>query len=188
MSNNIATRRYAQAVFDIGRAKGQPELLRIGRDLEALKECLDISPELANLFANPIFSNEEKGRVLNDVLEKGDVGEITRNFCRLLLEKGRLPLLTDIAGAYQTMLDQLEGIVRSELITAVELTPERQDEIKTSLEVKSGKKLAMTFSVDPYIIGGLILKIDDRALDGSLRAQINILRENMKRGELGHAD
>ncbi|MBQ4132245.1 MAG: F0F1 ATP synthase subunit delta [Desulfovibrionaceae bacterium] len=183
MSNNIATRRYAQAIFDIGRSKGQADLMQIGRDLEALKECLDISPELANLFANPVFSNDEKGKVLNSLLDRGDVSEITKNFCRLLLEKGRLPLLTDIATAYQDMLDQMEGIIRSELITAVELSPERQAEIKSSLEAKSGKKLAMTFSVDPDIIGGLILKIDDRALDGSLRAQINILRENMKRGE-----
>ena len=81
------------------------------------------------------------------------------------------------------MLDHLAGIVKSELITAIELAPERQEEIQKSLEAKAGRKLAMNFSVDPSIIGGLILKIDDRALDGSLRAQINVLRENMKRGE-----
>ncbi len=183
MSNNIATRRYAQALFDIGRGKGKADLSQIGRDLEVLKECLDISPELTNLFANPIFSIEEKGKVLDSLLKKNGISETAKNFCRLLLEKGRLPLLADIATAYHDMLDHMAGIVRSELITAVELTSERQAEIRSSLEAKSGKKLAMNFSVDPDIIGGLILKIDDRALDGSLRAQINILRENMKRGE-----
>lgn len=183
MSNNIATKRYAQAIFDIGQGKGQAALLQIGEDLETLKEFLDVSPGLGNLFANPVFSYEEKGKVLNSLLEKGGIHETVKNFCRLLLEKGRLPLLGDIAATYRDMLDHLEGIVRSELITAVELSAARQEEIKKSLEQKSGKKLAMNFSVDPDIIGGLILKIDDRALDGSLRAQINILRENMKRGE-----
>ena len=81
------------------------------------------------------------------------------------------------------MLDQLEGLVRSELVTAVELSKERQDKIKSQLESQTGKKLAMEFSVDQSIIGGIILKVDDKALDGSLRAQINILKDNIKRGE-----
>lgn len=183
MSNNIATRRYAQAIFDIGQTKGQAELEQIGKDLDMLKGCIDESRELENLFANPIFSNEEKARVLDSLVKKGGIGQTVKNFCLLLLEKGRLPNLAAIAESYRNMLDHLAGIVKSELITAVELSPSRQEEIKKSLETKSGKKLAMNFSVDPSIIGGLILKIDDRALDGSLRAQINILRENMKRGE-----
>ena len=73
--------------------------------------------------------------------------------------------------------------MRSELVTAVELSKERQDKIKSQLESQTGKKLAMEFSVDQSIIGGIILKVDDKALDGSLRAQINILKDNIKRGE-----
>jgi len=183
LSNNIATRRYAQAIFDIGQGKGQAGLEQIGKDLATLKGYLDVSSELENLFANPVFTNDEKAKVLSSLIEKGQVQETVKNFCLLLLEKGRLPNLAAIAETYRNMLDQLAGIVRSELVTAVELSSTRQEEIKKSLETKSGKKLAMNFSVDPSIIGGLILKIDDRALDGSLRAQINILRENMKRGE-----
>ena len=170
MSNNIATRRYAQAIFDIGQGKGQAGLLEIGEDLDTLREMLKTSPELEALFANPVFSDEEKGKVLDSIIAKGGVRETVKNFCHLLLEKGRLPILADIAETFRAMLDSLEGIVRSELVTAVALSPERQTEIKKNLEAKSGKKLAMDFSVDPDIIGGLILKIDDRALDGSLRA------------------
>ena len=183
MSNNIATKRYAQAIFDIGQGKGQAALEQIGRDLGALKDCLDTSPSLANLFASPVFSNDEKAKVLSSLMEKGGIEQIVKDFCLLLLEKGRLPILAAIAETYRNMLDHLAGIVKSELITAIELAPERQEEIQKSLEAKAGRKLAMNFSVEPSIIGGLILKIDDRALDGSLRAQINVLRENMKRGE-----
>ena len=91
--------------------------------------------------------------------------------------------MVGIASAYRAMLDQLEGLVRSELVTAVELSKERQEKIKSQLESQTGKKLAMEFSVDQSIIGGIILKVDDKALDGSLRAQINILKDNIKRGE-----
>lgn len=183
MSNNIATKRYAQAIFDIGQGKGQAALEQIGRDLDALKSCLDASPELETLFSNPVFSTEEKTKVLKSLMEKGGIGQTVKDFCFLLLEKGRLSILAAVAETYRNMLDHLAGIVKSELITAIELSPEHQEEIRKSLEAKAGKKLAMNFSVDPSIIGGLILKIDDRALDGSLRAQINVLRENMKRGE-----
>lgn len=183
MSNNIATRRYARAIFDIAQGKGQVGLEQNGKDLDTLKEFLDTSPELEALFANPLFSHEEKAKVLNRLFEKGSIEETVRNFCLLLLEKGRLPNLLAIAETYRNMLDHLDGIIKSELVTAVELSPDRQTDIRNHLETKSGKKLAMTFSVDPTILGGLILKIDDCALDGSLRAQINILRDNMKRGE-----
>lgn len=182
MSNNIATRRYAQAIFDIGQSKGQAGLEQIGKDLDVLKGFLDISPELESLFANPLFSAQEKAKVLSSLIEKGGIMETVKNFCLLLLEKGRLSNLGAIAESYRNMLDHLAGIIKSELVTAIELSPDRQADIKNSLEAKAGKKLAMNFSVDPSIIGGVILKIDDCALDGSLRAQINILRENMKRG------
>jgi F0F1-type ATP synthase, delta subunit (mitochondrial oligomycin sensitivity protein) len=124
LSNNIATKRYAQAIFDIGQGKGQAALEQIGRDLGALKDCLDTSPSLANLFASPVFSNDEKAKVLSSLMEKGGIEQIVKDFCLLLLEKGRLPILAAIAETYRNMLDHLAGIVKSELITAIELAPE----------------------------------------------------------------
>ena len=183
MSNNVATRRYAQAIFAIGKALGIEKREQIGKDLDTLKGYLDASPELSSFFANPIFSGGEKQKVISSLIAFGNIEETVKNFCLLLLEKGRLPNLVGIASAYRAMLDQLEGLVRSELVTAVVLSKERQDNIKSKLESQTGKKLAMEFSVDPSIIGGLILKVDDKALDGSLRAQINILKDNIKRGE-----
>lgn len=183
MSSSVATRRYAQAIFAIGEALGAEKREQIGKDLDTLKGYLDASPELSSFFANPIFSVEEKQKVINSLIVAGKIEETVKNFCFLLLEKGRLPNLGAIASAYRTMLDQLEGLVRSELITAVELSKDRQDKIKSQLESQTGKKLAMEFSVDQSIIGGIILKVDDKALDGSLRAQINILKDNIKRGE-----
>lgn len=183
MSSNVATRRYAQAIFDIGQSLGAEKREQIGKDLGILKEYLDVSPELASFFANPIFSEEEKQKVIDSLVAKGGIDETVKNFCLLLLEKGRLPNLGPIASVYRAMLDEEEGIVRSEVTTAVELSTARQAEIKSKLETQIGKKLALQFSVDPSIIGGLILKIDDKALDGSLKAQINILKGNIKRGE-----
>ena len=183
MKNNIATKRYAKALFNIAEGLGENSSQRIAQDLGLLRGCLDASAELVEFFNSPIFSVEEKQKVIASLVSLGGIEKTVKDFCLLLAEKGRLSCLGDIVDAYQAMLDQLAGIMRSELVTAVELPAGRQEEIKSKLEAQAGKKLAMTFTVDPSIIGGVILKIGDKALDGSLRAQINILRENIKRGE-----
>ena len=106
-----------------------------------------------------------------------------RRFCELLADKGRLPLLSAIAADYGALLDKAKGICRGVLTTAIELEAKRKAEIKTQLESRTGRKLELVWAVDPAILGGLILKMGDIVLDASLRAQLDNLRESIKRGE-----
>ncbi len=182
MNSNMAVKRYAQALFDIGQSLDEDSARGIRRDLGVLKDSLDVSPKLAGFFDSPIFSLEEKKKVILNLLEIAEIRNPVKNFCLLIAEKGRLSCLRDIVIAYNTMLDRLEGIVHSEFVTAIELSMSRQEEIKSRLENQVGKKLDITFAVDPSIIGGMIFRMGDKTLDGSLRAQINILKENIKRG------
>ncbi|MDD4731015.1 MAG: F0F1 ATP synthase subunit delta [Desulfovibrio sp.] len=183
MTGNVVARRYAKALFAVGRKAGDQELQAFGKELSALAGVLDGSPEAFSFFKNPAFSADEKKAVLKKIAEKVSVGPMMQNFCDLLAEKGRVDVLPFIAADYQKMLDQAQGVVAGSLVTAFELSDARRKELTEKLENQTGKKLDLDFAADSEILGGVVLKVGDKVLDASLRAQLDILKEQIKRGE-----
>jgi F-type H+-transporting ATPase subunit delta len=167
----------------VGRKAGDQELQAFGKELSALAGVLDGSPEAFSFFKNPAFSADEKKAVLKKIAEKVSVGPMMQNFCDLLAEKGRVDVLPFIAADYQKMLDQAQGVVAGSLVTAFELSDARRKELTEKLEKQTGKKLDLDFAADSEILGGVVLKVGDKVLDASLRAQLDILKEQIKRGE-----
>ena len=174
--------RYAKALFALGQQEGMAKLEQYGENLSALEGVLEDSPELVRLFHIPI-SVAEKQKVLSQVLDKLDVDPMIKNFCSLLAEKERLPLFEEIAEAFGKLLDEAWGVVRGKLLTAVSLSKEQQAGILARLEKQTSKQIALKFEVDPSILGGVVLQVGDNVLDASLRAQLAILRDIIKRGE-----
>ena len=84
---------------------------------------------------------------------------------------------------YGKLLDEAKGIIRGQCITAVQLSADKKSKLKETLQEKAGTDIELTFAVDKDILGGMVLKMGDRVLDASLRAQLGILRETFKRGE-----
>lgn len=183
MTDSMIARRYAAALFALGREQGEAALSRYNTDLQALCEQAQAVPALAAVLKSPIIATAEKKAVLSAVLKKMKIDQTVRNFCLLLADKERLACLGDIVRCYGTLLDEARGILRGRLTTAVELTEERQVALKAELEQKAGTSIELGFDVDPDILGGIVLKVGDKVLDASLRAQLAILRETFKRGE-----
>jgi F-type H+-transporting ATPase subunit delta len=183
LTGNVVSRRYAKALFAIGAAKGEAEQKAYGEQLLGLSESLDAAPEALAFFKNPSFSAEEKKVVLNKIVEKASVDPMVRNFCDLLAEKGRAEMLPAIASDYKVMMDVVSGILTGELVTVSDISEERKSQIKARLEEQCGRKLELAFSADKNILGGIVLKIGDKVMDASLKAQLQILKENIKRGE-----
>ena len=176
MNGDIVAQRYAKALFALGQQEGMAKLEQYGENLSALEGVLEDSPELVRLFHIPVISVAEKQKVLSQVLDKLDVDPMIKNFCSLLAEKERLPLFEEIAEAAW-------GVVRGKLLTAVSLSKEQQAGILARLEKQTSKQIALKFEVDPSILGGVVLQVGDNVLDASLRAQLAILRDIIKRGE-----
>ena len=183
MTGNIVASRYAGALFSLGKQAGPGEIESYGRDLDALAEMLRDSVELFRTFRNPLFSVEEKSRLVSAVLDRIGAEKMVRNFCLLLAEKERLALLPEIQGHFSTLLDAENGVLRGTVTTAIALDEEKQDELKERLERQADRSIVLGFNEDPAILGGLILTVGDRIMDASLRAQLGILKENIKRGE-----
>ena len=131
MIGNVVSRRYAAALFSIGKEAGIEELERYGASLSALGEAVEKTPKLAEAFRNPVLSSEEKKKVVLSLLDVAGGGAIEQRFCALLADKDRLGLLPAIAADFGVMLDDARGISRGVVTTAVELDDEHMDEIRT---------------------------------------------------------
>ena len=183
MIGNVVSRRYAAALFSLGKEAGMAELERYGASLSALGEAVEKTPKLAETFRNPVLSSEEKKKIVLSLLDVVGGGAVEKRFCALLADKDRLSLLPTIAVDFGIMLDEACGISRGVVTTAVELDEEYMDKIKSKLESQTGRKLVLEFVIDPAIIGGIVLRVGDSVYDASLRAQLDNLRESIKRGE-----
>ena len=180
MTDNRIARRYASAAFKLGEAEGGDTISKRGQTLVALEGLLDESPALDRVFKSPIITVAEKKKVVKDLLDKIGSDQVTRNFCYLLADKGRLAYFRAIVQAYVKKLDEVKGIIRGKLTTAISLTQAEQKTYKAELEKKAGSPIELTFDVDDSILGGVVLKVGDRVLDASLRAQLENLRETFK--------
>ena len=183
MIGNVVARRYASALYAIGKEQGMEELKAYGKGLSDLSAVLEESPELVKVFRNPVFTAEEKKGVAVKLLEEAGAPPMVGNFVRLLADEDRLTILPDIEAHFRAMLDADEGLLRGRLVTAIELSEDKKAGLVTKLEAQTGQKLVLDYEVDPEIKGGLVLKVGDRVLDASLRAQLGMLHEIIKRGE-----
>ena len=183
MIDTVVARRYANAIFALGKQEGEAALSSRGACLAALGEMLAATPGLDLTLKSPVIGVEEKKAVLDKLLAKLKADKTMRSFCFLLADKERLAFLGGIAAWYGKLLDEAKGIIRGQCITAVQLSADKKSKLKETLQEKAGTDIELTFAVDKDILGGMVLKMGDRVLDASLRAQLGILRETFKRGE-----
>jgi F-type H+-transporting ATPase subunit delta len=182
LNGAFVARRYARAFFSLGRKQGLPKLEKLGADLADLESVLKNSPRLTELCKNPLFSSTEKAGVIQKVLGELKADKYTFNFLGLLAEKGRLENIFEIAVFFRELLDAEKGVLRGELVTAVQIVEGKRAAVLEQLEKQAGRSLDLAYSVDPEILGGVILRVGDRVLDASLRAQLSFLKNNIKRG------
>jgi F-type H+-transporting ATPase subunit delta len=106
----------------------------------------------------------------------------TRRFLGLLLAKGRLKYLSQIEAQYKAFADELSGVLRAHIVSASKLNQNQQKAIGAGLEKKTGKKIELTVSVDPSLIGGLQANVGDKIFDGSIRTQLKQIEDKLKKG------
>lgn len=169
---SVSAKRYAQTVF--GTALTKKELTRCQSDLGHVAQ-LGQDVDIVAYLENPKVSFEEKTRLLSEKL--GDIDDSVLNLVYLLLTKGNLGMLTDIVDEYQLLIDSHEGIVRAEVITAISLDNESKLKLSQRLGDIVGKKVILETEVDPDIIGGIIVRVGGKLLDGSTRSKLAALKE-----------
>jgi F-type H+-transporting ATPase subunit delta len=171
------SRRYARALFSIGIDRGSFE--QLGKELDAVAELWGASGELREALANPVFKAAEKRAVLEKLLPRLAPTPDVQKFVLLLLERRRLPALPNIARAYRDMVDAHAGRVRAQVTSAQALSPAELDRIRASLGRRTGKHVVLEANVDASLIGGVVARVGDLVLDGSVRTQLGTLRDKL---------
>lgn len=171
------SRRYAKALLEIGVA--QQSFDAMGRELTRTADTLKGSPELCNALENPVFALSQRRLVLDELSRRLGLSKMVRNFIMLLLDKGRIAALPDIARVYRTLVDEHAGRIRATVTSARPLDPQLETRLKAALERQSGKVVILEKQEDPSIVGGLVTQLGDVLYDGSVRTQLAQLREQL---------
>ena len=177
VAGGSVARRYARALFGIGVDAGR--FVELGRELDEFVAVWAESDELRQTLENPVFKPEQKRAVLEQILPRVAPTPEVQRFVLLLLDRRRIVLLPAIARAYQAMADAHVGRVRAQVTSAEPLTQVALDRVRRSLEQRTGKKVVMETAVDPELIGGLVARVGDLVLDGSVRTQLEDLRTKL---------
>ena len=177
MRQTILAKRYAKALFSLGKDGGKNE--KYSEALNAIAELYE-DESIANALVNPLYPLEVRQKVMAKIAEAAEADEILTRFLTLLMEKKRAAILPDIAREMQVMVDEAQNISHGTVISAIELDDALKEKIQETLEKITGKKVILEASVDPSIIGGIIAKVGDLVLDGSIKTQLNALKESIK--------
>jgi F-type H+-transporting ATPase subunit delta len=170
-------RRYAKALLDLGVQ--QQTFDAFAKELDRVADAFRSVPDLRNALINPVFSVDKRRLVLDDVARRLAVSKVVRNFVMLLLDKGRISALPDIARVYRTLVDEHAQRVRATVTSARPLDPVLETRLKAALEKQSGKTVILEKKEDPSIVGGLVTQLGDTVYDGSVRTQLQQLREQL---------
>ena len=171
----VAHRMYAQALYEAALGNGRVAVVRT--ELAELAAGLDGSPELAAFLANPQLGSASKGEVLAELSEGAD--PLVRNFLQLTAAKGRAGELGAMAEEFDAIVDRAEGRITVELTTAFELDDAEAASIVKRIETSSGRSVEATRSVDPSLIGGIVLQAGSLRVDASVRGRLEGLRREL---------
>ncbi len=178
MAKRTYARRYSQAVFQIAVERG--ELDKWQSDLGKIARLGEDVAFMA-LLESPKLPFDAKTRLLSERL--GDVNPLALNLVYLLLVRGRLNAIGEIADEYQRLLDSYRGIEQAEIFTAIPLDDEDKQILEARLGAIVGKKVVIKPEVDSSLLGGIIARIDGKLLDGSTRSRLQALKIEMSRGK-----
>jgi F-type H+-transporting ATPase subunit delta len=171
----VVHRVYARALYDAARDKGSVAAVQeeLGDFVAAVRDV----PELRAILRNPQIDPRAKSAAIEAI--SGGMHDVVRNFLKLLAEKGRIADVEEIARELDRLVAREQGELRVELTTAQELSDEEASRIVDQIAKTSGRKVEATRSVDPDLIGGIVLQAGSFRLDASVRGRLNRLRQDL---------
>jgi F-type H+-transporting ATPase subunit delta len=178
MTTSALAKRYARAILDLATEQKQVE--RVGKELTEFAAMYKSSEELRDLFANPKFPSEARKQVLTELTSRAAVSPTVRNSVLYLSDRNRLAALADIAQAYNELAEQAAGTLRAEVTSAAPLPESYYAQLQKALEQATGHKVTIEKKTDPKLIAGVVTRVGDRVLDGSVRTRLTELKESLK--------
>ena len=179
MIEGSLARRYTRALFQLARDGGQEDA--VGVEVEQFHADYSKSA-LQQVLTNPAFGVETRKQILNQVAQSQKLSSLTLRFLSLLLERDRLGHLNGIVNCYRRLLNEARGRVDAKVVSATALEPAMVERVRAQLRSISGKQVILQQIVDPELLGGLQVELEGKIYDGSVRTQLEKMKQRIARG------
>jgi F-type H+-transporting ATPase subunit delta len=179
MIEGSLSRRYTRALFELARAARQEE--EVGEELESFLAAYTGS-QLHTVLTNPAFGMDGRKRIVIEISNKLQLSILTIHFLSLLLERDRLTYLPSIVARYHRLLNEAKGRVEAKVVGASALEAAILDRLREVLHGISGKEIVLHREIDPSLIGGVLLEFEGKVYDGSVRTQLERMKQRVARG------
>jgi F-type H+-transporting ATPase subunit delta len=178
MKQKIAASRYAKALLLLGQSENKVD--EYGEELRGFFDAFRLEKETKRVLLSPVFDAGERKRVVRNMARLLKLSGVVTNFLQLLIDKERMGELADIVGAYREMSDEINGRVRVKVHSAAQIQPDLVGKIRGQMQKMLKKEAVLEIKIQPELIGGLVAKINNIQIDGSIRNQIVRLREKLE--------
>lgn len=172
------TSRYASALFDLALAENK--IPAVEKDLGRFADLLEGSEDLRRLIVSPVFSADDQSNAIDAILTKSKITGLVGNFIRVVARNRRLFAMQDMLPAFRKLAAAHRGEVTADVTVAQKLTAAQEKELKAALKGVVGKDVALNATVDPSILGGMIVKVGSRQIDTSLKTRLSSLKLALK--------
>lgn len=176
MLENAVARRYAQAFFTIASEKTLVDKLEL--ELGTVVTAINENEELKKVMDHQLISPENKKAIIENLFS-GEVSELTINLLDVVIEKYRASYIPAIYDEFVSYANDLRNMADAQITTAVELSESDLEAIKSKLAAATGKTIRLQSEVDPSLIGGVMVRIGDKVIDGSLAGRLTRLKEDL---------
>ena len=170
--------RYASALFDLARDQRQIE--SVSNSLDALGQALLDSKDFNELVASPLVSREEAGQAFAALAPQLGLDPITTNFIGVLARNGRKSELRAVIRAFRRLAAENRGEATADVVTARPLNDDQLAQLRQQLRARAGRDVTIDATVDPSLLGGIIVKLGSQQIDASIRTKLNRLAQAMK--------
>jgi F-type H+-transporting ATPase subunit delta len=175
---SVVAERYAGSLFEL--ALQANSVAKVEADLNSFEALLDGSADLSRLINSPVFSSEDQAKAIAAIADKAKIAGLTGNFLRVVAKNRRLFAVPGMIKAFRRIAAEHRGEASAEVTSAHALTAAQQTELKAALKSVAGKDVAITVTVDPSLLGGLVVKMGSRQIDTSLKTKLNSLKLALK--------
>jgi F-type H+-transporting ATPase subunit delta len=172
----IIADRYAEAMLDL--AQEQQVLDFVKNDIPAVVKTIQDNSDLSNFLNHPLITTLDKKEVMGQIF-KDHINTNVLNLIYLLLDRNRMFLLHAIATSFKKLFNRRFNIVEAEVITAIQIDQEHQNRIKEKLAHLLSKHVELKTTINPDIIGGVIVQLEDNVIDGSINGRLEKIKQQL---------
>lgn len=176
MLGGAVGRRYAQALFEIANEKDKLDIIE--EDLKAVSDVFEQEKDLQKILYHPQVTAGVKKEIINNIFE-GKISDEVKNFLNLLIDKHREAYLDEVVSEFIKITNTARNIVDAEVISAIELDEGYKKEVAKVLNRLAGKDVKPKYKVDSSLLGGMVIRIGDKVIDGSVKNNLRTLRQHL---------